>query len=321
MSEVRLGHQADDLRSYRSPRVQRLLADHGLDPAAVPGSGLAGRITSHDVADHLARRGDDGVADAPADPPGDRSPVPPGSTGRPGSDGEHVPFSRIRRRTADHMVQSLAAAAHALVVTDVDYGAVEAARSARKEAFREREGIALTFLPFVARAVVEAIARFPHVNATVGVDELVVHRRVDLGIAVDLGFEGLVVPVVRGAEDLRVRGLARRIADVADRARAGRLRPDDVSGGTFTLTNPGGHGTFVTAPIINHPQAAILSTDSVRMRPVAVALPDGTWGVAVHPVGHLSLSFDHRALDGAYAASFLDAVRDGLETVDWTAEL
>jgi 2-oxoglutarate dehydrogenase E2 component (dihydrolipoamide succinyltransferase) len=304
MPDVRFGPPTDDLRSYRSPRVQRLLSEHGLDPTDVEGTGAGGRITSHDVVDRADR-----VERAEA-------------VGRPAADDdEHLPFSRIRRRTADHMVQSLAAAAHALVVTDVDYGAVEAVRAVHKEGFRAREGIGLTYLPFVARAVVEAIASFPRMNATVGADELVVHGRVDLGIAVDLGFEGLVVPVVRGAQDLRLRGLAGRIADVADRARSGRLRPDDLAGGTFTITNPGGHGTFVTAPIINHPQAAILSTDAVRMRPVAVPLDDGGWGVAVHPVGHLSLSFDHRALDGAYAAAFVDAVRDRVETVDWAAEL
>jgi pyruvate/2-oxoglutarate dehydrogenase complex dihydrolipoamide acyltransferase (E2) component len=216
---------------------------------------------------------------------------------------------------------SLAGAAHALVITDVDYHAVEAARTAEKDAFRAREGASLTFLPFVARAVTHALPRFPLMNALVGENELAVHRPIHLGIAVDLEFEGLVVPVVKNAQDLRVRGLARRIAEVADRARRGRLTPDDVTGGTFTITNPGGFGTFVTAPILNHPQVGILSTDSVQMRPVAVALDDGSWGVAVHPVGHLSLSFDHRAVDGAYASAFLAEVKRTLESAGWRTEL
>jgi 2-oxoglutarate dehydrogenase E2 component (dihydrolipoamide succinyltransferase) len=337
MRRARLEHQADDLRSYCSPAVRRLLAEHGLDVTAITGTGRQGRVTRADVMAELDRRGIDVAVEprvhseppAPVDPP--ESPaetrsqpevaVAPSEATTLPADAESIPFSRIRQRTADRMVASLQGAAHALVITDVDYSRVAAARDAEKEAFRAREGTALTFLPFVARAVTHALPRFPLMNGLVGADELTVHRRIHLGIAVDLEFEGLVVPVVKDAQDLRVRGLARRIAEVADRARRGRLTPDDVTGGTFTITNPGGFGTFVTAPIINHPQVAILSTDSVQMRPVAVALDDGAWGVAVHPVGHLSLSFDHRAVDGAYASAFLAEVKQSLETADWRSEV
>jgi len=169
--------------------------------------------------------------------------------------------------------------------------------------------------------VLDAIHDFPHVNATVGDNELIVHHYVNLGVAVDLAHEGLIVPVVHDADDKRLRALARAIADLAGRARAKKLSADDISGGTFTITNPGGYGTFLTAPIISQPQVAILSTDGVKQKPVAVALPGGGYGVAVHPVGNLAVSFDHRAIDGAYASAFLARLRDILETRDWSQEL
>jgi 2-oxoglutarate dehydrogenase E2 component (dihydrolipoamide succinyltransferase) len=155
----------------------------------------------------------------------------------------------------------------------------------------------------------------------VGEDELIVHGEVNLGIAVDLDFEGLLVPVVHRAEDKRLVALAREVSGLAVRARAKRLTMDDISGGTFTITNAGGFGTFLTVPVINQPQVAILSTDGVRKRPVVVELPDGSDGIAIHPVGNLVMSWDHRAVDGAYAAAFLARVRDILQTRDWSAEL
>jgi 2-oxoglutarate dehydrogenase E2 component (dihydrolipoamide succinyltransferase) len=310
--------RAGDLHAYRSPAVSRLLARYDVDPDTIAGTGRDGRLTRRDVLRHLAATGQPEPGQPGPEPEPDPSPMP---SPIPPPDVEHIPFSRLRQRTADNMMRSLGGAAHTLVVTEVDYAAVDAARAPLKDAFREREGIALTYLPFVARAVVHALGRYPLVNAIVGADELVVHRRIDLGIAVDLDFEGLVVPVVRGAGDLRLRGLAHRIAELSDKARRRKLQPDDVTGGTFTITNAGGYGTFITGPIINHPQAAILSTDTVRMRPVAVALPDGEWGVAVHPVGNLSLSFDHRAMDGAYASAFLAEIRTRLETHDWASEV
>ena len=173
----------------------------------------------------------------------------------------------------------------------------------------------------MARAVIDAIADYPHVNSSVGDDELIVHRYVDLGIAVDLGFEGLLVPVIRDAHEKRLRPIARQVGDLAAKARTKRLSPDDLVGGTFTLTNAGPFGTFLTIPVISQPQTAILSTDGVKKKPVAVTLPDGSDGIAVHPVGILALSFDHRAFDGAYAAAFVARVKEILETRDWSTEL
>jgi 2-oxoglutarate dehydrogenase E2 component (dihydrolipoamide succinyltransferase) len=222
-----------------------------------------------------------------------------------------VPFTPIRQQTAQHLTRSLATAAHTLVVTEVDYAAVD----------RVRRQAGLTYLPFIARAVIDALSRFPNLNASVVDDELRVHPHVNLGIAVDLDFEGLIVPVVHGAERLRLPALAARFSELADLARRHGLAPDDVLGGTFTITNPGGYGTLLTGPIINEPQVAIVSTDGVRMRPVAIGEPDGGWQIAVRPVGNLSMSFDHRAVDGAYASAFLADVRDVIGARDWEAEL
>jgi 2-oxoglutarate dehydrogenase E2 component (dihydrolipoamide succinyltransferase) len=179
----------------------------------------------------------------------------------------------------------------------------------------------LTYLPFIARAVIDALRELPNLNASVGENELIVHHDVHLGFAVDLSFEGLVVPVVHNADGKRMRAIAREVADLAERARTKKLMPDDIAGGTFTITNVGSYGTMITMPIVNQPQIAILSTDGVKKRPVVIELPDGSDAIVVHPVGNLAMSWDHRAVDGAYAAAFMQKVKEILETRDWTAEL
>ncbi|MHB8671799.1 MAG: dihydrolipoamide acetyltransferase family protein [Acidimicrobiales bacterium] len=297
--------------------VRKLISEHGLDPAGIQGTGQGGRITRADVLaviDRGARSGALGGGPASAAPGG---PAP----AAPGAESEAVPFTNIRRRTAEHMVRSKDTSAHVLTAVEVDFESVERVRRAERESFKAEEGFSLTYLPFVARAVIDALADFPRLNASVGEDALVVHRRVHLGIAVDLSFEGLIVPVIHDAGDKRLRAIAREISELAAKARAKRLGADDIVGGTFTITNPGPYGTLITAPIINQPQVGILSTDGVRKRPVVVELPDGSDGIAIHPVGMLALSFDHRANDGAYASSFLAACRDLLETRDWAQEL
>ena len=230
-------------------------------------------------------------------------------------------LNNIRRRTAEHMIRSKATSAHAFIAMEVDYHNVERVRLAEKDAFRTDEGVALTYLPFVSRAVVDALRDFPELNASLGHDELIVHHDVHLGFAVDLSFEGLVVPVVHNADTKRLRAIARDVADLADRARNKKLTPDDIAGGTFTITNVGSYGTVLTIPVINQPQIAILSTDGVRKRPVVVELPDGSDAIAIHPVGNLAMAWDHRAVDGAYAAAFMQKIRQILETRDWSAEL
>ena len=322
-----------------SPVVRKLIAEHNLDPAQIKGTGVGGRITRNDVL-KVVDNGGGGAAEKPAPaaeeakapqpaaaPPvpekaaATKAAAPAPATVKAGERDEVIPFSRIRRVTAEHMVRSKSISAHTVVAVEVDYLAVEKVRQARKEAFKAEEGVGLTYLPFVARAVVDAIEAFPHVNSSVGDDELVVHHYVDLGIAVDLDFQGLLVPVIRDAHEKRLRPIARQVGQLAAKARTKRLSPDDLVGGTFTLTNAGPFGTFFTIPVINQPQTAILSTDGVKKKPVAVVLPDGSDGIAVHPVGILALTFDHRAFDGAYAAAFVAKVKEILETRDWSVEL
>ena len=232
-----------------------------------------------------------------------------------------VPFSNIRRRTAEHMLRSKATSPHAYTSTEADFERIARLRDRRQAEWRAREGFPLTYLPFVARAFGDAVQQFPHVNATVGDDALIVHRGVHLGIAVDLDFQGLVAPVIRNADGKRLRLLAREIRDLAARARDKQLLPDEVLGATFTITNPGPYGTLMTLPIISQPQVAILATDGIRKRPTVITDRDGADVIAVRRTGILALGWDHRAFDGAYAAEFLRTLKEDLESRDWEAEL
>jgi 2-oxoglutarate dehydrogenase E2 component (dihydrolipoamide succinyltransferase) len=231
-----------------------------------------------------------------------------------------VPFPRIRARAAPMLVQSKQTAAHALCVVDADYSAIDAARLPERARWRAEEGFALTYLPFVARAFVDALRAHPLLNARVEGDEVVASRAVHLGVAVDLDHEGLVVAVVREAETRSLRGLARAIHDVAGRARDGRLTPDDVGAGTFTITNPGASGTWVSVPVIPRPQVAIVSTDGVAKR-VVVDGDAGRAALGVRPMGHLCLSYDAAAVRADEAAAFLAHAREIVEERDWAAEL
>jgi 2-oxoglutarate dehydrogenase E2 component (dihydrolipoamide succinyltransferase) len=321
--------------------VRRLIAEHDLDLAKITGTGAGGRITRDDVLAAIERQSANGTESAAPKTAGDflsevdqvlgevpaavvgPSPVsePSAVLVRPTGRDTVVPFTNIRRRTAEHMVRSKRISAHTMVAVEVDYSSVDKVRLVERQRFRAAEGFSLTYLPFIARSVVDALGEFPYLNSSVGEDELIVHHDINLGVAVDLDFEGLLVPVIQRAEDKRLVALARQIVDLASRARSKRLTMDDISGGTFTLTNAGGFGTFITVPVINQPQVGVISTDGVRKRPVVVELPDGTDSIAVHPVGNLVLSWDHRAVDGAYAAAFMARVRDMLQTRDWSSEL
>ena len=219
------------------------------------------------------------------------------------------------------MLTSKSTSPHAFSVVEVDYHNVDLTRSKVKKQWKDEEGFGLTYLPFISRAVVDALDEFPHLNASVGDGELIVHRYVDLGIAVDLDYEGLIVPVIRGADGKRLGAIAKEIYDLAGRARTKKLMPDEISGGTFTISNNGSAGSVLTFPIINQPQVAILSTDAIVRKPVVAALPDGTEAIVVHPVGNLAMAWDHRAFDGAYAAGFLVRVKEILESKDWSTEL
>jgi 2-oxoglutarate dehydrogenase E2 component (dihydrolipoamide succinyltransferase) len=310
--------------------VRRLVNEHGLDPSTIAATGAGGRITREDVLDHIDGLASGGAATAPVTaapaPASAPTPEPTVSTPRPtpissGDREQAVPLSKIRRLTGDHMVASKATSPHAFSVVEIDFANVDVARAAVKSEFKAQEGFSLTYLPFVARAIVDALAEFPHLNASVVGDDLVVHGYVDLGIAVDLDHDGLLAPVVRSAETKRLRAIAHEIRDLADRARARRLAPDEIQGGTFTISNNGSAGSVLTMPIINQPQVAIISTDAVVRRPVVARLSDGTEAIVVHPVGNLAMSWDHRAFDGAYAAGFLVRVKEILEGRDWSGEL
>jgi pyruvate dehydrogenase E2 component (dihydrolipoamide acetyltransferase) len=284
-----------------SPIVRRLMSDHNIDAKSVVGTGPNGAITRHDV-DALIESG-------------------PAISTANGARDEIVPFTKIRRLTAEHMVRSKATSAHTLMVKEVDYEHVELARQRFGATFKDREGFGLSYLPFNAIAAIEALHDFPRLNASVGDDELIVHLDVNLGIAVDIDNEGLVVPVLRGAELLDLQQLARNVRDVAERARTKRLGPDELAGGTFTISNPGPFGTLLTGAVINQPQVAILSTDSVVRKPVVITAADGAESVGIHSVGMLALTFDHRAVDGAYAARFLNRMSEVLTTRDWGRDL
>jgi 2-oxoglutarate dehydrogenase dihydrolipoamide succinyltransferase (E2 component) len=308
-----------------SPLVRRLIRKHELDPASISGTGPGGRITRKDVeaaAESGAARAAPASAPAPAAPARAEAPAAEPVAVKAAADGtESVALNNIRKRTGEHMVRSKQTSPHVLTAVEVDFEAVEQVRRAHQKAWKDQEGFSLTYLPFVARAIVDAIEEYPHLNASMGEGELLVHHAVHLAIAVDLSFEGLLAPVVRNAESKRLRAISREIRDLADRARQKKLSADEIAGGTFTITNPGQYGTLLQFPVINQPQVAILSTDGVHRRPVVVTTDDGSEAIAIHSVGVLALAWDHRAFDGAYAAAFLATLREIIETRDWEAEL
>jgi len=306
-----------------SPVVRRLVNEHGIDSSLLTGTGPGGRITREDVLDHLDKVGSSASAPAPA-PAQASAPAPapaPAPATQSGGRETIVPLSKIRQLTGDHMVASKSTSPHAFSVVEVDFANVDRVRSAVKADFRATEGFSLTYLPFIARALVDGLQEFPNLNASVVGSDLVVHGYIDLGIAVDLGYQGLIAPVIRGAETKRLRAIAQEIHDLADRARSRRLSPDEIQGGTFTISNNGSAGSVLTMPIINQPQVGIVSTDAIVRKPVVANLSDGGEAIVVHPVGNLAMSWDHRAFDGAYAAGFLLRVKEILESRDWAAEL
>lgn len=317
-----------------SPVVRRLVTDHGIDANSIVGSGPGGRITREDVLDHIDRTGSVAVASSPvvAQVPLTQAstvaaatrpaiPAVPRQSSAAGDRENIVALSKMRKLTGAHMVASKSTSPHVLSVVEVDYAKVDVTRNAVKSEWKTSEGFSLTYLPFISRAIIDALREFPHLNASIDGDNLVVHNYVDLGIAIDLDYQGLLVPVVRNAETKRLRAIAREINDLAQRARTRKLLPDEIQGGTFTLTNNGSAGSVITMAIINQPQVAIISTDAIVRKPVVVQLPDGSEGIVIHPVGNLAMTWDHRAFDGAYAARFLSRTKEILESQDWSAEL
>jgi 2-oxoglutarate dehydrogenase E2 component (dihydrolipoamide succinyltransferase) len=304
-----------------SPLVRRLADEHGVDLTTVQGTGTGGRITKQDV---LKAAGGGGGVGAPATaaaaaPPAAAVPAAaPTMAPAPvaaGAGEEVVPLTHIRKMIGTHMVASLQSSARAWTMVEVNVDHLVKLRERAKDAFFERHGVKLTYLPMVTRATAEALLEFPMVNAELRGDQLVLHRYVNMAIAVSYD-EGLIVPVIRGVETMNVPGIARAIADLATRARAHQLKPDEVNGSTFTITNPGPYGSLISVPIINQPNAAILSLDTIQRRPVVI-----DDAIAIRSMVYLSMSWDHRVIDGELATRFLARIKQNLESWDFAEDL
>jgi len=300
-----------------SPLVRRLAQEHGVDLSTVAGTGTGGRITKHDVMAVVASGGG-GTAAAPA--PAAPAPVPvvaPPSVGAAAAQGETVePMSHIRKAIASHMLASVNETARAWTMVEVNVDHLVKLRERAKDAFLAANGVKLTYLPFVVRATVDALAAYPPVNSRIVGEDIVTPRAVHMGIAVSYD-AGLIVPVIRNADVMNSVGIARAIADLAARARSRQLQPDEVQGATFTITNPGPYGSLISVPIINQPNVGILSLDSIQRRPVVL---EGD-AIAVRSMVYISMSWDHRLIDGEIATRFLGRVKQNLESWDFAEDL
>ncbi|HEX2728266.1 MAG TPA: dihydrolipoamide acetyltransferase family protein [Rubrobacteraceae bacterium] len=311
---------AQELRLTRSsPVVRRLAAEHDVDIREIPGSGTGGRVTRKDIEGYLEERGAEVREYAPPGLREERAAFAPSEASpEPGARRERVPvyegdrvedLTSIRRAIASRMSTSKREAPHAWTMVEVDVTGLVALREREKAAFAERESVKLTYLPFIVQAVVESLKEHPILNSVWDGDRIVLRKRINVGIAVDLE-DALIVPVILDADELNVLGLARRIDDLVRRARNRQLGPEDVSGGTFTVNNPGSLGSLVSTPIINYPQAAILSAEAVVKRPVVI-----DEAIAIRSMMNLEVSFDHRIFDGGQALKFLNAVKRRLESI------
>jgi 2-oxoglutarate dehydrogenase dihydrolipoamide succinyltransferase (E2 component) len=322
-----------DRSRFHSPVVRRIAEKHGIDLSQVKGTGIGGRIRKKDLLAYIEAepegaerpepvlhiespyRPEEAAPAAPEAPPETERPAPVREAAPTAPDeifgpSRREPMSPMRQAIARHMLESRRTAAHCTTIVEVDFSRVAARRRELREQMRRR-GVNLTYLAFVARATVEALEEYPRFNASVEGDELVYHDDINLGVAVALD-DGLIVPVIRRAQRLSLEGLAAEIADVASRARERRLEPDEVHGGTFTITNPGQFGAVLATPIINQPQVAILDLEAIVKRPVVVEGAEGD-SIAIRPMSFLCASWDHRALDGADAARFLSTIKARLE--------
>jgi 2-oxoisovalerate dehydrogenase E2 component (dihydrolipoyl transacylase) len=303
---------APGVRPRLSPAVRRLAEEHELDPAQIAGSGEGGRVTRDDVLAFLAHReaalAEPAAAETPAAAASPPVAAEPGRVAVDGAREELVRLSVMRRSIAEHMTRSLATSPHAWTLQEIDVTGLVGYREAEKEGFRQRNGTALTYLPFVVQVVCDAIKEFPYLNSSWTDEGIVLKRYINMGIAVAIP-DGLIVPVIRDADRLGFTDLARTINDLADRARNRQLKPDDVAAGTFTLNNTGATGSVASQPIINQPQAAILTTETIMRRPVVIGD-----GIAIRHMMNMCLSFDHRIIDGKTAGQFLGFIKQRLES-------
>jgi len=329
-----------DGKSFVSPVVARIAAEHGVDVSSVPGTGRGGRVTKKDILDFVESGAQAAPAEAPAQAPAPEpapapapepapAEVPAAATPKPAAPppapepamagaGERLePMNAMRRGIAEHMRRSLDTAAHVTSAIEVDMSRVVAIREKLKPEFQKQYGVNPTYLIFVARAVVETLKRYPWINGEIRGEQIVTRPYVNLGFAVELtDGKGLIVPVVKNAEGLNLLGMAQAVTGIAERARNKKLTPDEVQGGTFTITNPGGYGTFHGTPIISQPQAAILGTYALVKRPWVVQDSFGKDVIAIRPIMNITLTYDHRLVDGALAGRFLKDLKEALETWD-----
>jgi pyruvate dehydrogenase E2 component (dihydrolipoamide acetyltransferase) len=328
---------SEDGKTFVSPVVAKIASEHGVDPSQVPGTGRGGRVTKKDIlafieagepAPMAAREAAPVEAPAPEPPPTPAPEPPPTPAPEPAPPvraepeaplpGESFePVTAMRRGIAEHMRRSLDTSAHVTSAVEVDMSSVVAIRERLKPEYQRSHGVNPTYLIFVARAAVETLRDYPWINGELRGDQIVTRSFVNVGFAVELeGGKGLIVPVVKNAQDLNLLGMARAVTDIAERARTKRLTPDEVQGGTFTITNPGGYGTFHGTPVISQPQAAILGTYALVKRPWVVQDEHGQDMLAIRPIMNLTLTYDHRLVDGALAGRFLRDLRGRLEAWD-----
>lgn len=329
------GETKEDLQKRRSsPVVRNIAEEKGIDLSQVPGTGISGRVTKADITSFLEKGGAPAAAPAPAPAPVAAAPAPAPAAAAPapapakaapvapaapvisfpaGANVTVEPMSTMRKKIAQRMVESKHTSAHVATVFEVDYTSIARLRDRVKERFAAQYGTKLSYMPFIFKAVIAGLKARPAVNASISGDDILYHRDINLGMAVALDW-GLIVPVIKNADDLSVVGLARAANDLANRARSKKLLPDEVQGGTFTITNPGVYGSLFGTPIINQPQVAILNVGTIEKRAKVVEMPDGSDAIAVRTMGYVALSFDHRLVDGAEADAFMGVVKATLES-------
>jgi pyruvate dehydrogenase E2 component (dihydrolipoamide acetyltransferase) len=315
-------------KTFVSPVVAKIASEHGVDPSQVRGTGRGGRVTKKDILGFIESGGSAAPPSPPAAPSAPEAPTAPAATPAPHAPtpaqasaaqvGESFePMTAMRRGIAEHMRRSLDTSAHVTSAIEVDMSRVSAIRAKLKKEYQQSYGVNPTYLIFVARAAAETLREYPWVNGEIRGDQIVTRSYVNLGFAVELqDGKGLIVPVVKNAETLNLLGMAKAVTDIAQRARDKKLLPDEVQGGTFTITNPGGYGTFHGTPVISQPQAAILGTYAVVKRPWVIQDDMGEDVIAIRPIMNLTLTYDHRLVDGALAGRFLRDLRQKLETWD-----
>jgi pyruvate dehydrogenase E2 component (dihydrolipoyllysine-residue acetyltransferase) len=325
VGDVAPTQQGQNGKTFVSPVVAKIASEHGVDPSQVQGTGRGGRVTKKDILNFIESGAQPEAPPAPAPQPQQQAPpkAPPApppapAAAQPGESFE--PMSAMRKGIAEHMRRSLDTSAHVTSAIEVDMSKVSAIRSKLKKEYQQSYGVNPTYLIFVARAAAETLREYPWINGEMRGDQIVTRSYVNLGFAVELqDGKGLIVPVVKNAETLNLLGMAKAVTDIAQRARDKKLLPDEVQGGTFTITNPGGYGTFHGTPVISQPQAAILGTYAVVKRPWVVQDDLGEDVIAIRPIMNLTLTYDHRLVDGALAGRFLRDLREKLESWDESA--